>query len=322
MKKEILTIGITVLLLTIVLMGCFENKEDTSTTGSKIIYVDDDGGKDYTRIQDAINVASEGDTIFVHDGTYNEILIINKSINLIGLNKNNTIIRYQKSNEINQKNVVLINADNCTIREFEIIGDSTSSDIIGININSLNNIISNNILMYTYQGIYIGVDSKNNNVSGNAILDNTYGIYTDRSFNNNISKNNISMSIFAGIHLHVSNNNIVFGNTISNNKFDGIRIKGSEYNTVFGNLLIMNPVGVHCCCGAKNNVIYSNNFKENSDLNAQDDEVNQWDNGINGNYWDDYMGVDSDGDGIGDTPYNLSREVNQDRYPLMDPVDT
>jgi hypothetical protein len=38
------------------------------------------------------------------------------------------------------------------------------------------------------------------------------------------------------------------------------------------------------------------------------------------NYWSDYNGTDSDGDGIGDTPYVINDE-NQDNYPLMEPVD-
>lgn len=54
-----------------------------------VIIVDDDRNADYKKIQDAINNASEGDTIYVRSGTYNENIAINKSINLIGEKRKN-----------------------------------------------------------------------------------------------------------------------------------------------------------------------------------------------------------------------------------------
>jgi len=66
--------------------------------------------------------------------------------------------------------------------------------------------------------------------------------------------------------------------------------------------------------------LYYNNFIDNQAGNAYDAGYNHWDDGSEGNYWDDYTGVDADPkDGIGDTPYNISGGSNQDRYPLMCP---
>lgn len=46
--------------------------------------------------------------------------------------------------------------------------------------------------------------------------------------------------------------------------------------------------------------------------------ISVWDSGSEGNYWSDYNGTDSDGDGIGDTPYIIDSN-NVDNYPLMNP---
>ncbi|PVX26219.1 MAG: hypothetical protein CW691_02100 [Candidatus Bathyarchaeum sp.] len=41
---------------------------------------------------------------------------------------------------------------------------------------------------------------------------------------------------------------------------------------------------------------------------------------VNMNFWSDYNGTDIDGDGIGDTPYIINEE-NQDNYPIIEPFD-
>ena len=59
-----------------------------NANGPKTWHVDDDRAQypdaDFTKIQDAINAASDGDTIIVHAGVYNEHVVINKSLTLLG----------------------------------------------------------------------------------------------------------------------------------------------------------------------------------------------------------------------------------------------
>ena len=56
------------------------------------VTVDDDGPADFSKIQDAIDNANEGDKIVVRSGVYYEHLEINKPLTLLGSNKENTII--------------------------------------------------------------------------------------------------------------------------------------------------------------------------------------------------------------------------------------
>lgn len=67
---------------------------------------------------------------------------------------------------------------------------------------------------------------------------------------------------------------------------------------------------------------HHNNFHDNL-LHAQDERSDsQWDDGSEGNIWDDYTGVDLNSDGVGDTelPYQLQNNDDigstQDNYPL------
>jgi len=72
---------------------------------------------------------------------------------------------------------------------------------------------------------------------------------------------------------------------------------------------------------SNNNKIFLNNYI-NNDINAADYGVNnKWDNGIIGNHWDDYMGVDANHDGIGDTPYLIPGAAgSQDNFPIHDNI--
>jgi hypothetical protein len=71
---------------------------------------------------------------------------------------------------------------------------------------------------------------------------------------------------------------------------------------------------------SSNNRFWHNTFLDNSQqvLAQTVENANVWDDGYEGNYWSDYNGTDSDGDGIGDISYVIDAS-NQDNYPLMNP---
>jgi len=212
--------------------------------GAATWIVDDSGGADYTKIQDAIDYAIPGDIILVYSGKYFENVVVNKQLELRGQDNGNGM---PVVNVMGTGNAIKITANGVILNGFNV---KNSHSYDGITIVSSNNVI------------------RNNNASNNS----------------------------CGIVLSSSGNNTVSGNNVSNNKF-GIRLMYSS----------------------NNNTIYHNNLIDNTQ-NAYDSCTNQWDSGSEGNYYSDYTGTDSNGDGIGDTPYNISGGAGaQDRYPLMQP---
>lgn len=61
-------------------------------------YVGGTGPENYTKIQDAIDNASDGDGVYVYNGIYPEHIQIQQNITLMGENKNDTIVDGQQSN--------------------------------------------------------------------------------------------------------------------------------------------------------------------------------------------------------------------------------
>ncbi|MEM3578294.1 MAG: NosD domain-containing protein [Candidatus Bathyarchaeia archaeon] len=176
-----------------------------------------------------------------------------------------------------------------------------------------------NIRNFQY-GIYLE-SASHNFIHGNNISANSYdGITIYFSSNNNeIVDNHIENNGWFGIGIYYSNNNSITRNTIINNN-DGIWLYYALNNTISeNNISTNNEHGIELYHASDNN-IFHNNFVNNSYQAYTEDSINIWDNSYpsGGNYWSDYQGVDSNGDGIGDTPYIID-ENNKDCYPLMKP---
>lgn len=339
---------------------------------------------DYSSIQEAIDNADEGDTIFVKKGTYegpiNETLIINKTISLIGeettiLNLHplllNKTLFYQPYLTYNTS--IIVESNNVTISGFtvktpapgggiSVIGDGTqiTNCIItpSVSLQGSYSTILETVLMssLTVTGsnqtiaqstIFRGdmeITSSHNNIIGNDIdkeisLKGSHNIISGNTFysisleysNSNTISNNTCSCIWVGFYGHTCSNNIVSGNILDGGYIWGILMGDGSYNVFYDNY-ITNYGGSHDGYGvaiggnhlvAENNTFYHNTFINNNKNVGYNWELagtgNFWDNGIEGNYWDDYNGTDSNGDGIGDTPYIID-ENNQDNYPLMEPT--
>jgi parallel beta-helix repeat protein len=181
---------------------------------------------------------------------------------------------------------------------------------------SSNNALCGNNITNNRYGIWPYV-SFDNVLSGNCIEKNRYGVWFDSSFKNTVSRNNIEDNLF-GFWFCGSYNNSLSGNNIKNNG-NGIRLgyDPSFGNAFFGNNITNNDVGVKLM-SSSNNRFYRNNFVNNTmqAYNYPGNCGNVWDDGVEGNYWSDYDGADTNYDGIGDSWYEID-ENNTDHYPLM-----
>ena len=274
----------------------------------------------YSSIQEAINNATEGVAIFVSSGLYNEHVTVNKSLSLIGENKDTTIIDGTGSGTI-----FYVKVDNISINDFTIqyCGYACSG----------------------YCGVYVESYHQNVNITNNHIVFNGFGIKIDRSQRiiiayNNITNNNswstviynssnilmlenIIANNLEGIDLQNSTDTIVSSNTILLNSIYGTWMSKSDNNTFFGNTFSSNTCGIHIE-QSNNNSIFRNNFVGNGYHAFSLNSISFWDNGLEGNFWSGYNGTDfsspypnvTGSDGMGDTPYIIDAN-NQDNYPLM-----
>jgi parallel beta-helix repeat protein len=157
------------------------------------LYVGGSGPGNYTKIQDAINAASNGDTVFVFDDSspYYEHLNITKSIALIGENKETTLI-----NGSHTGTVINLLANNVTISGFTVedSGFITLDSGIFCNEPYFDHLrICNNIIRKSHYGLYIHY-ATNVTLVSNDLVDNQFGIWVYGCRDWNVSGNLIEGS--------------------------------------------------------------------------------------------------------------------------------
>jgi nitrous oxidase accessory protein NosD len=200
---------------------------------------------DFGTIGEAIAGAVPGDTIMVAAGTYDENLIIDKSLTLLGSGQSVTTLVPAFSGPVpdgvgslppGSSNIILVQANDVVIRDFTIDGDNTdlTSGVVvsGADIDARNGVITNHSL-----GVFNGLD-----VSGCAVK-NIYlrGVYASSggtfNFHDNAVENvqgstqSIGMFNFGGAGAFSGNSVASCNDAISAN-----HSKGTEFlnNTVTG----------------------------------------------------------------------------------------
>ena len=165
----------------------------------------------------------------------------------------------------------------------------------------------------------IALEGSLNAITDNKIETASTSIRLAEADSNIIARNHIT----GGISLVSCSYNQVFENNLTS-----IRLVIGSNNTFFDNYLTELELDEF----AVNNTFYGNTFAAGLEVRFNDAETTLWDNGTIGNYWEDYNGTDSNGDGIGDSPYVItgikwdtdvggivSVVCGQDNYPLVVP---
>lgn len=268
--------------------------------------------EEYQTIQGAINEAYPGDTILVSSGTYCEHVVVNKSVSLFGESKNNTII------DGNGTSTILgVIADDVYISGFTVHNGSR-----GISVDGFDNVsICENVMSNSDRAVFLS-NSNNCTVRGNTISNCRSSIELWSSNGTMICGNTISNMRYGVYLLFTSCGNVIEGNIVSHSPYEGISLSWHcNHNTVVGNTVTLCADGI-VLGGTNGNVIHHNNFVDNMVHVYSYNSSNAWDDGVEGNYWSDYKGLDDGsggrvaGDGVGDT--SLPHHV-VDYCPLIVP---
>ena len=236
--------------------------------------------------------------------------------------------------------ISLTGRNNVTIKNLMITGWKD-----GVYMDSCQKVtLVNNIIADNEVGVNMGEESSHITLTGNTLSNNHLGVYM-RMFCNDITIFNNTISHNEdGVHMEYCSRVRIANNTISHNHL-GVRLWPQvtpTYVTVVNNTIFKNYDGIHMVYASNvnitNNLIFWNDingvYLENcSDITiflntvidnmnqVYDNKANHFDNGTIGNYWSDYTGIDTNGDGIGDTPYLIDAD-SMDNYPLIHPLKT
>ena len=217
------------------------------------------------------------------------------------------------------------------IGSHQIIVNNTIGDNLKVQ-GSFNQILFNSLnSTYYFSGIQLGG-------SNNVIIKNSFSGMTMESSNSNTIADNVFVRlVLEHFGSGCSHNTIAENRVAGNGKInDGIQVLSGSNNTISANSVRNCEYGLSIGSKVTQTSVYLNNFFNNSAQHIVCSNLteNHFDNGVKGNYYDNYKGTDGNLDGVGDSPYSiqeihwdeeLQREVAviyfQDNLPLMAPFD-
>jgi len=246
------------------------------------IIVDDEGDGDYTVIQDAVDNATEGDTILVYSGTYLEadITTYDRTNPIIGINLKGVPHELGEGNDVGKPRIVnngmgsllrFLWADRCTIQGFELANCHNGITLT----DSANNTIINNTIISCKIGIELegageiyGKTSYNNIVENNTIIDSYRGIFIEYA-STNVFRRNVIKDCHWGIDNSGSHNIISYNQFLNNGGHNGggILIVFTLNNIIEKNHFEGNVCGV-LISSSFLNIIRKNNFIDSKEHHA------------------------------------------------------
>ncbi len=223
----------------------------------------------YSSIQEAINNASEGHKIFVASETYSGHIVVNKTVSLVGENRDTTLLDGN--------------------------GTQTVLKLVKPNINVTSFTIRNGT-----EGIHLTVDADSCLIADCKISNNSLGIFLG-SDNNKLTGNIISSNEGSGIKIYAScpcapvQGTIITANNLLNNGY-AVQLTNSVEGQIYHNNLTNNTYQVSCLSGNTWDDDYPSGGNYWSDYNDMD-------------LYNGPAQSETGGDGIGDIPYTIFESI-------------
>jgi len=300
-------------LLLPMLAACFANTDGNLFAAEANQVHNVDLGTSYASIQAAIDdpKTMDGHTILVDEGIYGETVVVYKSISLVGRDREKT--------QINGGSIVGAIPVKLTANGSSLVNFTITGGLIGIFVDRANDsLIANNTVTGAEDyGIYASYTGNCRIDSNVAALSRAYGILITNSHDFVAINNKVFSNPSYGLNANDSSNGLISQNLAFNNTFDGIGLgMGTTNCTVCKNTVENNTLrGIWVDYDSTGNTIYQNNIVGNT-IQAIAAYPNSWDNGLEGNFWGSYLGLDANFDGIDDAPRVMDVN-NTDRYPLL-----
>lgn len=187
---------------------------------------------------------------------------------------------------------------------------------------SVGNTLTHNEVSRSRYGFHFMIQADRNEVRHNEVKQSLIGILVmdsnEITMRRNVLHGNRAYQGYGAV-LYGTRESKMLDNVLADNAV-GIRLEKATDNRIEGNTIVGNQLGLEATADTADNRIVRNQFVANQ---WQVRQAGRWNNALDdgeaGNFWDDYAGMDRNGDGIGDVPHRTQRwfSVLSRRFPAL-----